>query len=83
MSSGWYWKYNDKGNINPFADKDSVFDTSRMVNKPNATKSSSINGYNQRVNAINALKIVFQYPQNCCNLNKKKNQVRINFARAA
>ena len=72
MSSGWYWKYNDKGNINPFADKDSVFDTSRMVNKPNATKSSSINGYNQRVNAINALKIVFQYPKNCCNLNKKE-----------
>ncbi|MDR6923075.1 MULTISPECIES: N-acetylmuramoyl-L-alanine amidase [Chryseobacterium] len=72
MSSGWYWKYNDKGNINPFADKDSVFDTSRMVNKPNATKSSSINGYNQRVNAINALKTVFQYPQNCCNLNKKE-----------
>ncbi|AIL45364.1 MULTISPECIES: N-acetylmuramoyl-L-alanine amidase [Elizabethkingia] len=72
MSSGWYWKYNDKGNINPFADRDSIFDTSRMVNKPNATKSSSINGYNQRVNAVNALKTVFQYPQNCCNLNKKE-----------
>lgn len=71
-SSGWYWKYNDKGDINPFADKDSVFDTSRLVNKPNATKTSSINGYNQRVNAINALKIVFEYPQNCCNKKRKE-----------
>ncbi|AZA53422.1 N-acetylmuramoyl-L-alanine amidase [Chryseobacterium sp. G0201] len=71
-SSGWYWRYNDKGNINPFADKDSVFDTSRLVNKPNATKSSSINGYNQRVNAVNALKVVFKYPQNCCSLNEKE-----------
>jgi len=71
-SSGWYWKYNDKGNINPFADKDSVFDTSRLVNKPNATKISSINGYNQRVNAVNALKIVFNYPQNCCSLIKEE-----------
>ncbi|WP_034671211.1 N-acetylmuramoyl-L-alanine amidase, partial [Epilithonimonas caeni] len=71
-SSGWYWKYNDKGDINPFADKDSVFDTSRLVNKPNATKSSSINGYNQRVNATNALKTVFEYPQNCCDIKKKE-----------
>ncbi|MBD3907160.1 N-acetylmuramoyl-L-alanine amidase [Chryseobacterium muglaense] len=70
-SSGWYWKYNDMGNINPFADQDSIFDTSRLVNKPNATKSSSINGYNQRVNAVNALKTVFKYPQSCCNLGKK------------
>ncbi|WP_435524280.1 hypothetical protein [Chryseobacterium indoltheticum] len=72
QSSGWYWKYNDMGNINPFADKDSIFDTSRLVNKPNATKSSSINGYNQRVNAVNALKTVFKYPQSCCNVGKKK-----------
>ena len=71
-SSGWYWKYNDKGDINPFADKDSIFDTSRLVNKPNATKTSTINGYNQRVNATNALKTVFEYPQNCCNKKKKE-----------
>ncbi len=71
-SSGWYWKYNDMGNINPFADKDSIFDTSRLVNKPNATKPSSINGYNQRVNAVNALKTIFKYPQSCCNLGKKE-----------
>lgn len=76
-SSGWYWKYNDKGDINPFADKDSVFDTSRLVNKPNATKPSSINGYSQRLNAINALKLVFEYPKNCCN-NKKKEDVNKN-----
>jgi len=72
MSSGWYWKYNDIGNINPFADKDSIFDTSRLVNKPNATSPSSINGYNQRVNAINALKIVFKYPYTCISLGKKE-----------
>jgi predicted chitinase len=72
MSSGWYWKYNDMGNINPFADKDSIFDTSRLVNKPNATKSSSIIGYNQRINAINALKIVFKYPQDCISLGNKE-----------
>lgn len=42
------------------------------MNKPNATKSSSINGYNQRVNAVNALKNVFNYPQSCCNLGKKE-----------
>ncbi|KFF13071.1 hypothetical protein IW15_09910 [Chryseobacterium soli] len=72
MSSGWYWKYNDMGNINPFADKDSIFDTSRLVNKPNATKSSSINGYTQRVNAVNALKTVFKYPQECISLGKKE-----------
>lgn len=72
MSSGWYWKYNDIGDINPFADKDSIFDTSRLVNKPNAIKSSSINGYIQRVNAVNALKAVFKYPENCINLEKKE-----------
>lgn len=72
MSSGWYWKYNDMGNINTFADRDSIFDTSRLVNKPNASKSSSINGYNQRVNAINALKNVFEYPQNCISLVKNE-----------
>lgn len=72
MSSGWYWKFNDKGNINPFADKDSIFDTSRLVNKPNAKSSSSIRGYNQRVNAVNALKNKFEYPQNCCSLSKKE-----------
>lgn len=72
MSSGWYWKYNDMGDINPFADKDSIFDTSRLVNKPNATSTSSINGYNQRVNAINALKIVFKYPQDCISLGRKE-----------
>lgn len=52
ISSGWYWEYNDIGNINYFADIDSIFDTSRLVNKPNATKFSSIIGYNQRVNAM-------------------------------
>ncbi|WP_426479908.1 N-acetylmuramoyl-L-alanine amidase [Chryseobacterium sp. CBSDS_008] len=72
MSSGWYWKYNDIGDINPFADKDNIFDTSRLVNKPNATKSSSIIGYNQRINAINALKIVFKYPQECVSLGNKE-----------
>ena len=66
-SSGWYWKYNDIGDINPFADKDSIFDTSRLVNKPNAKNPSSINGYNQRVNALNALKPIFKYLQDAVN----------------
>lgn len=76
-SSGWYWKCNDKGNINPFADKDSVFDTSRLVNKPNATKSSSINGYNQRVNALNALKTSLNILKIVVVLVKRKNQKKI------
>jgi predicted chitinase len=61
-SGAWYWK---KTGINAYADKDSIFDTARLINLPGAKKSSSINGYVDRETAWRELKKIFKYPQEC------------------
>jgi predicted chitinase len=61
-TGAWYWK---KTGINEYADKDSIFDTSRLINYPGASKSSSINGYKDREIAWRELKKIFKFPQNC------------------
>ncbi|TRW25661.1 hypothetical protein FMM05_05405 [Flavobacterium zepuense] len=63
-SGAWYWK---KTGINAYADKDSIFDTARLINYPGAKKSSSINGYVNRETAWRELKKIFNYPQDCVN----------------
>ena len=70
-TGAWYW---NKLGINVYADKDSIFDTSRLINYPNATKSSSINGYKDRETAWIELKKIFKYPQECINSNIKKEE---------
>ncbi|WP_426484810.1 glycoside hydrolase family 19 protein [Flavobacterium sp. 2] len=61
-TGAWYWK---KTGINEYADKDSIFDTSRLINYPGATKSSSINGYKDREIAWRELKKIFKFPFDC------------------
>ncbi|MET3027800.1 hypothetical protein ABXT06_14070 [Flavobacterium sp. UW10123] len=68
-TGAWYWK---KIGINEYADKDSIFDTSRLINYPGASKSSSINGYKDREIAWRELKKIFKFPQNCVS-DKKAN----------
>jgi predicted chitinase len=69
-TGAWYWK---KMGLNDYADKDSIFDTSRLINYPGATKSSSINGYKNRETAWKELKKIFKFPEDCIN-NKKENK---------
>jgi predicted chitinase len=73
-SGAWYWK---KAGINKYADKDSIFDTSRLINYPGAVKSSSINGYKDREIAWQELKKIFKYPQDCIN-NKTTKPIKEN-----
>jgi predicted chitinase len=67
-TAGWYW---EKQNINSYAEKDSIYDTARLVNLPNATKSSQINGYETREAAWKVLKEIFEYPEQCVNAKNK------------
>lgn len=66
-TGAWYWK---KTGINDYADKDSIFDTSRLINYPGASKSSSINGYKDREIAWRELKKIFKFPQDCVSTKK-------------
>ncbi|QMV14195.1 peptidoglycan-binding protein [Vibrio spartinae] len=61
-TGAWYW---DKKSINDYAEKDSIFDTARLINIPGAKKSSQINGYDNRESAWKALKNIFKYPSKC------------------
>ena len=66
-TGAWYW---NKTGINDYADKDSIFDTSRLINYPGASKSSSINGYKDREIAWKELKKIFKFPQDCVSTKK-------------
>lgn len=61
-TGAWYWK---KQNVNSYAEKDSIFDTSRLINLPGAKKTSQINGYKDREIAWKELKKIFKYPESC------------------
>lgn len=63
-TGAWYWK---RQNINSYAEKDSLFDTSRLINLPGAKKASQINGYREREAGWKALKKIFKYPESCIN----------------
>lgn len=68
VSAGLYW---NKNKINTYSDKDSIFDTSRLINYPAATKESQINGYDDRKKYYDEMKKLFGHPERCVKTIKK------------
>lgn len=64
ISAGLYW---NKNKINTYCDKDSIFDTSRLINYPAASKESQINGYADRKKYYDQMKMLFGHPEKCVN----------------
>jgi len=61
-TAAWYWKMMK---LNDYAEKDSIFNTARLINFPNAKTKAVINGYKEREMAWKQLKRIFSYPQAC------------------
>lgn len=57
-TAGWFWQ---KSKINLFADNDSIFDVSRLVNYPRAKEAKYINGFADRKKYYDKLKEAFEY----------------------
>lgn len=57
-TAGWFWQ---KSEISIFADQDSIFDVSKLVNNPSANEAKYIVGFDQREKNYNKLKEALEY----------------------